>query len=149
MCFFFFLENQGEEAPPHKEFGISYLYAGDPFHSSCGYSLCASFGPLRTTALVRCRVLDRTRWTVNPLSMLSWKVECPAMFAQFSLLVGWQSANRRARACKRMFPDSRPPHLKWDAQEWWKRSIIPTGKIHAHSFVLGPEFGTQYTYTYV
>ena len=26
---------------------------------------------------------------------------------------------------------------------------IPTGKIDAHSFVLGAEFGTQCTYTYV
>ena len=40
-----FLENKAEEAPPHKELGLSNLYAGDPFNSLCGYSLCAFFAP--------------------------------------------------------------------------------------------------------
>ena len=26
--------------PPHKDLGLSNLYAGDPFNSLCGYSLC-------------------------------------------------------------------------------------------------------------
>ena len=29
------------------------------------------------------------------------------------------------------------------------RSIIPTGRIHEHSSVLGAELGIQYTYAYV
>ena len=40
-----FLENKTEEAPPHKELGLSNLYAADPFNSLCGYSLCAFFTP--------------------------------------------------------------------------------------------------------
>ena len=31
--------------PPQKELGLSNLYAGDPFNSLCGYSLCALFAP--------------------------------------------------------------------------------------------------------
>ena len=43
---FLSLENKGEEAsPPHRELGLSNLYAGDPFNSLCGYSLCAFFAP--------------------------------------------------------------------------------------------------------
>ena len=40
------LENKTEEAPPHKELGLSNLYAGDPFISLCGYSLCAFSPPI-------------------------------------------------------------------------------------------------------
>ena len=41
-----FLENKGQEPPPpHKELGLPNLYAGDPFNSLYGYSLCASFAP--------------------------------------------------------------------------------------------------------
>ena len=38
-----FLEKKGQEAPPHKEFVLSNLYAGDPFNSSCGSSSCVFF----------------------------------------------------------------------------------------------------------
>ena len=31
----------------HKEFGLSNLYAGDPFNSLCGYSVCVFFPPWR------------------------------------------------------------------------------------------------------
>ena len=34
---------KAEEAPPHKDLGLSNLYAGDPFNSLCGYCLCAFF----------------------------------------------------------------------------------------------------------
>ena len=40
-----FLQNIGEEGPPHKELGLSDLYAGGPFDSLCGYSLCVFFAP--------------------------------------------------------------------------------------------------------
>ena len=35
----FVLENLGEETPPptYKEFGLSNLYAGDPFNSLCAF----------------------------------------------------------------------------------------------------------------
>ena len=37
---------QKSPPPSHKELGLSNLYAGDPFNSLCGYSLCAFFRPL-------------------------------------------------------------------------------------------------------
>ena len=46
------LENKGEEACPHKELGLSNLYAGGPFNSLCGYSLCAFFRPLVESEVV-------------------------------------------------------------------------------------------------
>ena len=37
------MENKREEAPSHKELGLSNLYAGGPFDAVCGYSSCAFF----------------------------------------------------------------------------------------------------------
>ena len=41
----FFSWKWKDKRPPHKELGLSNLYAGDPSNSLCGYSLCAFFLP--------------------------------------------------------------------------------------------------------
>ena len=43
MWGFFSWKKKQKRPPPHKELGLSNLYAGDPFNSLCGYSLCAFF----------------------------------------------------------------------------------------------------------